>query len=339
MECLKIKEKISAYIENQLTLEETKLIEGHLGSCKGCSIFLEDLKKTVKYAQSLGEVEPPPWLTQKVMAKVREETEKKKSILHKLFYPLHIKVPIEVFATIAVAVTALYMFRTIEPQMKVVHAPSEKMAVEEHEERSRELKKDESISFKDDISVMPAPSKRKSTDKAFDAAPGAYEETSPVPGAAAKRQISEKQTDTFAGKSRVEKAPSSIAGQKALPQAAYRAFDMKAKERSMAAAPVKEHDMIQDIKEDYVLTLSVEDTEKAFKETEDIIHSLGGEIIKTISLEDSISIFSRITPSKMESLFKELNLIGKLKEEDVLYSIKSDVIKRENIVKISIQNR
>jgi hypothetical protein len=52
------------------------------------------------------------------MARVREEAGRKQSILQRLFYPLHIKVPIQALATIVIAVLAFQIYQTNEPEMK-----------------------------------------------------------------------------------------------------------------------------------------------------------------------------------------------------------------------------
>ena len=98
MECADIQKKLSAYIDDALSPEERMLIDEHLTSCQECNAFLADMIKTLEYIQKIEDVEPPPWLTQKVMTKVKEEVaatrfraKPKRGILQKLFYPLHIK--------------------------------------------------------------------------------------------------------------------------------------------------------------------------------------------------------------------------------------------------------
>ncbi len=73
----------------------------------------------------LKDVEPPAWLTQKVMAKIKAEVQPKKRIIQKLFYPLHIKLPLEAVVTALIAVITIYIFKTMQPEMKLAQAPSE----------------------------------------------------------------------------------------------------------------------------------------------------------------------------------------------------------------------
>jgi hypothetical protein len=140
MECHDIREKLSAYVEGLVSSEEKLLIEEHLKVCQHCSESLADLKETLEYVQNLEEVEPPPWLTGKVMATVRSEAEQKRGILQRLFYPLHVKVPIEAFAAIFLVITTVYIYKTMQPEMKLVKAPSEEVRLRElSEEAEKEI--------------------------------------------------------------------------------------------------------------------------------------------------------------------------------------------------------
>lgn len=125
MECHDIREKLSAYIEGLISSEEKLRIDEHLKACQHCSESLADLKKTLEYVRNLEEVEPPPWLSGKVMATVRSEAEQKRGILQRLFYPLHVKLPIEALAAIFIVITTVYVFKTMQPEMKLAKAPSE----------------------------------------------------------------------------------------------------------------------------------------------------------------------------------------------------------------------
>ena len=108
-----------------LSPDEERLVLQHLATCRQCSAALEDLKKVAQLVQGLDDVEPPPWFTQKVMSQVREDAERKKrGLIARLFYPLHVKVPIQALASVLIVVLALYVYRSVEPEMEVVQAPS-----------------------------------------------------------------------------------------------------------------------------------------------------------------------------------------------------------------------
>lgn len=124
MNCNEIGNLLPAYLENLLSPEEKKNIEGHLASCPRCSRAYEALKKTDEIVQDLTEVEPPPFFEQRIMSRVREEAVQKQGVLRKLFYPLYIKVPIQAFATLLVAVIAFSVYRTVIPELKDLAPPA-----------------------------------------------------------------------------------------------------------------------------------------------------------------------------------------------------------------------
>ena len=120
MTCNEIDNLLPAYLEDILSPEEKKNIEGHLASCPRCSRAFADLKRAGELVRGLGEVEPPPFFEQRIMARVREEAGRKQGILRRLFYPLHIKVPIQALATILIAVLGFYVYQQGDPEMKQI---------------------------------------------------------------------------------------------------------------------------------------------------------------------------------------------------------------------------
>jgi hypothetical protein len=118
MKCEDIRENLSAYREGTVPPEDRELIEQHLASCPACSTVLRELERAGDAVKRINEVEPPPWMKQRIMARVREEAEHKRGLLRWLFYPLHIKVPLQALGTVLIAVLAVYVFKAVEPQMK-----------------------------------------------------------------------------------------------------------------------------------------------------------------------------------------------------------------------------
>jgi hypothetical protein len=140
MQCSDVREKLSAYIEGIVSPEEKQLIDEHLKVCERCSDSLADLRKAHELVRNLEEVEPPPWLTQKVMARVRSETPLKRGVLQKIFYPLHIKLPIEALAVIFVAFMSVHVYRTMQPEMKLTEAPLEEVKPRALSEKKEEMR-------------------------------------------------------------------------------------------------------------------------------------------------------------------------------------------------------
>ena len=131
MECDRIQEQLSAYLDDTLSSAEKGIIDNHLKSCPKCRKSLADLEMTMRSIKGLEEIIPPPWLTQKIMTRVKAEAElTKKNLWQKLFYPLHVKLPIEALGAFLIALTALYVFKSMEPKINTVTAPSEKTVSE-----------------------------------------------------------------------------------------------------------------------------------------------------------------------------------------------------------------
>ena len=118
MTCSEIENRLPAYLEDLLSPDERKSIAGHLASCPRCSRAFADLKKVEELVHGLGELEPPPFFEQRIMSRVREEAGQKQGILRRLFYPRHIKIPIQALATVLVAVLVFYVYQKGEPEMK-----------------------------------------------------------------------------------------------------------------------------------------------------------------------------------------------------------------------------
>ncbi len=123
--CPDFEKRLPAYQEGLISGPDKKDLEDHLRSCVSCRLALQDLNKTRDLLGCLQEVDPPPWFTRKVMARVREEAEGNRGLLRKLFYPLHIKIPLEAVASILVVVLAVYVFKATGPEMPLFRAPSE----------------------------------------------------------------------------------------------------------------------------------------------------------------------------------------------------------------------
>jgi len=130
MEHHAIRHKLSEYIDGSVTAEEKAEIEQHLKTCPICSDSLRELEKTVEHIRTIEEVEPPAWLIRKTMAKVRSEAEQKQGFFHRLFFPLHIKLPLQAVAILFLSITAFYVYRNIQPTAKFEETATEQFSTE-----------------------------------------------------------------------------------------------------------------------------------------------------------------------------------------------------------------
>jgi hypothetical protein len=117
--CKDLKIFLPLYVDKALSDADNQTVEEHLKSCPQCAKTIAQLQKTEKLVQSLDEVEPPAWFKQKIMVRVREEAEKK-SFAQKWFYPLRIKIPVQIFATVFIAVLAVYIYKSGDQMKEVV---------------------------------------------------------------------------------------------------------------------------------------------------------------------------------------------------------------------------
>jgi hypothetical protein len=281
MECRDIQEKLSAYMEDIISSEEKVLIDEHLKACQKCNGSLADLKKTLEYVQNLEEMEPPPWLAGKVMARVRSEVAPKRGVFQRLFYPLHIKLPIEALVTILVAVATIYVFKTIQPEMKRAKAPPAEITPRillQEKEKTHALDEAKPLPAKPREEFMLAEEREISGDKSLEAPK--------VPARVVKRD---------------EVTPSAGA-------IAKREYKRKALSPELRAALVERE------REGVGLTINVKDVETARKKIEEALTQLGGKIIETEDFEQRNIVAAELDSKKMKELFEKLKLIGEVRE-------------------------
>jgi hypothetical protein len=172
--CKEIENNLSLYLDDSLSDADKQAVEEHLKSCPRCTKALVQLSKTHTLVNNLAEVEPPAWFKQKIMAKVREKAEKK-SFVQKLFYPLRIKIPVQILATVFIAVLAVYIYRAGEEQMKEVvpsSAPAPVMEVQKSQlpEQKMKTSADENIQKEDHVIEKKGMPREKVREMAADAA-------------------------------------------------------------------------------------------------------------------------------------------------------------------------
>jgi len=336
MSCKDIERKLSPYLEEIVSSEEKKQIENHLSSCQMCRRAFEELKRTVALVKGLEQVESPPWFTQKIMSRVRVEQESKKSIIQRLFYPLHIKVPIEAFATVLIAVAAVYLFKANEPEMKRIHVPAvteQSASKDEASKQPAETKGDTTIlGGKVALEGVPKPQKQKGVTRDKDqrekevkeelrqrtAPPSAAEAPLP-PVLAMKKEVPEKPTQT-------SKPPNQ---QLADPQHADtpaeqdqeidstakasgrgKAVDQRAFSTRLQVGALSEKRAVA-----LDISLHVRDAKAVKPDVENLLGQLGAQNIKKESLQTSEILTAELQTEKTQELLEKLKLLGEVKEK------------------------
>ncbi len=324
MECAEIRNKLSAHIEGEVSPEEKSQIDEHLRSCMKCSEALADLKKTVEYVHNLEEVEPPPWLTQKVMARVKAGTETRKGFFQKLFYPLHVKLPIQAVATIAIAVITVYIIKTLQPEIKsetrTVLTPQisqeEKTGIILQEKAKSQEKPADIPADLQATRLGPADKEISGKEEKIPT----FRESETVPAKPSKQPVPSEEPETQDRFADVHKAPSPVVSQEEdMPFS-----DAVAKDESRQETLSKEYRaraLAEKTEEGLVLAINVINFETARTEVENAVKKLGGKIIKTESLEDKDVIITDLDSKKLKALIDKIEIIEDEKGKGVALKI------------------
>ena len=288
MECKDIQKRLSAYLEKAVSPQQKTVIDKHLKQCTRCRQELADLKRTIEYVQKLEEVEPPAWLAQRVMARVRAEAEEKPGIVKRLFYPIHIKLPLEAIAVIFIAVGTLFIFKTMQPEMRLAKIPTETK----------------------EMAPAPATAPKKE-------APAALSKERPAPAAAEEQLMYEKRMGTQAERSMGKaKAPAAMAEQERTAPAAGTAYRDESDRRGLLAPKATSPKRAAVGKTQEVrFFITVKDLDTASRDIAETLRQLGGREITTEPLKDKAVIDAEINANKLQELTEQLHLIGEVQEK------------------------
>jgi hypothetical protein len=347
MSCTHCEEQLSAYLDGIVTAGEKRLVEDHLSTCEQCSLALSELKKTKETLRSLEGIEPPPWFTQEIMSRVREEAKPGKSLLQRLFYPLHIKIPAETLATCLVVVLALFVYKNTEPEIKTIPQPGETATVSPQDQAQEQHEQTRSAPASKELRRKPDGVPKGNTDQERNAvnhsvldrarAGGPQEKDSPSPAGVPDRQMAER---SFEGtESRREAKTSDTAAlkkQDAMPaQETAAAPVMKRKEESarpsVGSAAIQETQQamktpaareiqIRSATEPkrVLITVLANNIEIIAKETENLLNRVGAKNINRSTRQPrSISFDAEIPSQKVKELFDGLKSVGDIKEEEI----------------------
>jgi hypothetical protein len=348
--CEQIQDLLPSFLEGVLSSDKKRLVREHLAMCQQCSAALEEQKRTVLLVQNLDEVEPPPWFAQKVMSKVREEaagspvTEHRSlitGIISKLFYPLHVKVPIQALASALIVVLALYLYRSVEPEMKIAQAPSEVargLTAQKKELQQQYDKAGAGTSTAENESV-PGPRREKAagtiTETRTETAKKAEkEEATPPAGLAAQRAKVEKKEAVADRQVEEMRTAASSPGQRAVspvqkvppPVLARGGAENKvstglqgkmeeAHESSIPQAARQAKTVTAKKTEPIGIALCVNDVTAAVDETRQFLSQLGARSVAAESRDGIAVITAELAVDKIEELFRKLAPLGQVEEK------------------------
>jgi hypothetical protein len=308
MEHNDIRHKLSEYLDGSVTAQEKAGIEEHLTSCRECSDALRELQKTIEHVKTIEEIEPPTWMTQKIMASVREVSRERTGFFARWFLPLHIKLPIQAVAVLFLTVTVFFIYRNMQPTPGPLEAPSREFIAKE-EARQSAVSRDEV--GKSHEAPSSAPQVLQSPGyKALDMKPE-YERQAQAPAIPMKQP---------------EMAKREAASEKAAAAPRAGALPML-QEQTTGAAPRTEvkrkstlatgqfSNMVSADRVGLILIVKVKDIEAASKEVEQAITKLKGSITDRETPEAKRVYVLTIDAQKFPDLENTLKLIGEIKDE------------------------
>lgn len=322
MDCSDIRKILPEHIEGNSLPSQRALIEEHLQSCEQCKLYASEIKKTIQTLQSLNEVEPPAWLTAKVMKKIREETPPRKRWIERLFFPLHIKLPLEAFAALLITVAAIFIFKNMEPElqkievqpqapvMKSMPAEPEK-EIQKHATKQSQRLQEKEI-HKDNITgremrELTIKKEERFTEQRKQPSPAPAPATSPVPA------------PSFAPSSAMRHAETGKASGMAARDEVIQGASPTAPRSELSAA--KKAVGIP------TFTLKVKALDAAKKEIETYIARINGECKTLDQSESRIIITVTFDPARIDKFFAHLNSLGTLKEDRQDLSLQSGLFK------------
>mgnify|MGYP001040347006 CR=1 FL=1 len=116
MECGKVRDRFSSFLENELDPLEEKIVKEHLASCSDCQKDLQQFDKTIRWLHSLKEVKVPDGFLIEIYKKMEERKRKV------LFSSFPLKLPVQAVAMVAIVFLVLYLTKIMPvqtPQQKV----------------------------------------------------------------------------------------------------------------------------------------------------------------------------------------------------------------------------
>ncbi len=121
MTCHEAREAFSDLYDNALSGAPLVTITQHLASCPECRAEWATFRKTMQAVSELGGAEPSPGFAARVRQRIEAPTRWQRAV-HRLFFPLRVKVPIQALALLLVAFAGLLLYQR-SPELRRVAEP------------------------------------------------------------------------------------------------------------------------------------------------------------------------------------------------------------------------
>jgi hypothetical protein len=122
MECAEIKGRLSEYLDGMLDSHTSEQVESHLRVCKTCQDELSSLKTTVGELNLLEPLRAPEDFLEKLHARIERRLTFRR-LLHVLFVPARIKIPLEAAAATVIVILIFVGLNVPPPKQQLAKAP------------------------------------------------------------------------------------------------------------------------------------------------------------------------------------------------------------------------
>jgi hypothetical protein len=122
MNCAAVLELLSEYVDGTLDVQTRTAVERHIAICENCKQELVSLRAIVDELGALNPVKPPEDFLRKIHERIKTRSGFNK-ILHKLFVPFHIKIPLELAAAATVTILVILVLNIQKPEIQMMKMP------------------------------------------------------------------------------------------------------------------------------------------------------------------------------------------------------------------------
>jgi len=152
MECSRVNELFSEYLDGTLDDKTRRMLEGHLAACGSCAEDLKTLRSCVAALGSLDKVRAPADFLEKVQARI--ELDERASWLgwfkEKLFFPVHVKVPLEMAGLAMAALLVVFLYHGTKQRVGPGYVPPRAEApTAEKADQKLETRSQDQLALKD----------------------------------------------------------------------------------------------------------------------------------------------------------------------------------------------
>lgn len=121
MLCRNIQSNLHDYIEGALAPREQQRVEIHLKDCTICQKEFAEIKNTIELTHNLEEFDPPSFLTTRIMANVREESQNRTKFFRLFLTP--VRIPAGALALFFILLLSLSVYQLVGPIDKETSSP------------------------------------------------------------------------------------------------------------------------------------------------------------------------------------------------------------------------